>query len=139
MKFEDYVSRPDQASLHVCKRYRHCKYTKRDFARLKRQRIAQGFCDADAFAVDDHLLRLIPAMIDHLADNTHTYPLNSTPEAWAKKLREIAENFRILQRLMDVTLEESGAQSYQELDDMITAAKDKAFDELKEHFFELWD
>lgn len=59
-----------------------------------RQRAVYGFCDADVWNLDYHLLTLLRETLYHLAKNHHTYPLSyDSPEEWEKELILTAKDF----------------------------------------------
>lgn len=63
------------------------------------QRIVRGFADCDIWNFDYYLTQLIADGLDQLAETTHTYPGNETPEgktfeSWQEYLHETAELFR---------------------------------------------
>ena len=56
------------------------------------QRVTKGYCDADTYDLDDHLVRYLAQTIQHLADNTHGYPGTDefpTYEHWKSYLYKI--------------------------------------------------
>ena len=61
------------------------------------QRITRGYCDVDWWDFDTYLTRLMADAIEHLADNTISYPGQGewdTPEKWDKYLRTIVIKLR---------------------------------------------
>ena len=67
--------------------------------KMKQQRITQGFCDYDAWGMNEFLATIIPAMLNKLADDGQSYAGNSKEE-WKSRLSAIAMEFEQLRELL---------------------------------------
>ena len=56
-------------------------------------RATRGWSEVDAWNADLYLAEVIAGMCRWLADNSHGYPQNETPESWRQKLLAIADGF----------------------------------------------
>jgi hypothetical protein len=60
------------------------------------QRATRGYADCDIWNMDQWLLELLPAALNHLADHHYGFPGDEefpTDEAWVNYLKEIAQLF----------------------------------------------
>ena len=107
------------------KRWRYMSPFKR--RKMKQQRITQGFCDYDAWGMNEFLATIIPAMLNKLADDGQSYAGNSKEE-WKSRLSAIAMEFEQLRELLIC-------------DNILPANRvaRKAFGDLADIFNDLWD
>lgn len=57
------------------------------------QRVRYGWCESDTWDIDSWFLKVFPNMLNHYADETHSYPGTEeypTYESWRDKLYEVA-------------------------------------------------
>lgn len=57
-------------------------------------RARHGWAPQDTWNLQRHLGEVIAGSVEHLRDNTHSYPAGTTPQEWEAILTEIAEGFR---------------------------------------------
>lgn len=127
------------AVTHMC-RYMRGKDRRTRIERYKRQRINRGFCDVDVWNMDTYLNSLIPAMLERLVEDPAGYPCTyNSIEEWRSKVLSIANDFREIERLDKMNPDEAGVADFKALGDLIETTKNRAFDALKEVFFDLWD
>lgn len=93
------------------------------------QRITKGFCDKDLYDLSEFYLNLLHQSIFEFKNNTLSHPHNMTEKDWEIVLYKISNFF--YQANME-NFENYPSKSY------TNNAKDKGFDLLKEHFFDLW-
>lgn len=92
------------------------------------QRATKGYADRDVWNMDDHLLTLMPQMLDKLRETSHGYcAAFSCEEEWFRYLNEISTHLRNA-----ANLEES---AYEEKEKEVKTALAM----LAEHWFALWD
>ena len=127
-------------TLNVDSRYRLSNRKTR--AKFKKQRSVKGFCDGDVWDMDSYLLTIIPAMLDHLAENAHGYPTEVTENGVARKmdektwpvfLHELSDRFKHIKDCVDADI--ALDQEYKKL----LLDTQKAFSLLAENFYALWD
>lgn len=111
-------------------------------SKFKKQRSVKGFCDGDVWDMNSYLLTLIPAMLDHLAENTHGYPTKIIENGVARKmdektwptfLHELSNRFKHIEDRVNADI-----ASDQEYEQLLLDTKD-AFSLLAENFYTLWD
>ena len=105
------------------------------------QRAIKGYCDYDCFALDDYYLKLLPATLLSLAENSHGYPDKyGAFENWQTKIREIATMLEEADKIDPIM--DSTSKNFEEVEDL-QKAKDillkRGFDLLCEDFWHLWD
>lgn len=127
-------------SLNVDSRYRLSNRKTR--AKFKKQRSVKGFCDGDVWDMYSYLLTLIPAMLDHLAENTHGYPTEiiengvvrkMDEKTWPAFLHDLSNRFKHIEDRVNADI-----ASDQEYKQLLLDAKE-AFSLLAENFYTLWD
>lgn len=114
------------------------KDAKRRRAKWKRQRINRGFCDWDWWDLDYFYLNLFVSSLRHYAKNTIGYNPSLAPsyEEYQQRILRLADMFEEL-----ADWEENNAdrldfeQEFKEKDELTK----KAFSELAEVFWSLWD
>lgn len=109
------------------------------------QRMTKGYCDFDCFALDDYYLKLIPATLRTLSEDTHGYPEKfNTPNKWQEELIGIAENFEAAattekEYFKDGNWIDMAIKNYEEYSNFIDSSMRAGFDGFKENFWHLWD
>lgn len=113
-------------------RRKHYGRDRRVWKKWYRQRLNRGFADCDVWAMDGYLLNLIPAMLRHLAESTHTYPISmKSGDEWSAWLNETADMFQLVaDNLFDCNPPEE--ENY-------IKVFNEAWERLREYFFDLWD
>ena len=114
------------------------KDAKRRRAKWKRQRINRGFCDRDWWDLDYFYLNLFVSSLRHYAKNTIGFSPSIAPtyEEYQARILRLADMFEEL-----ADWEENNAdrldfeQEFKEKDELTK----KAFSELAEVFWSLWD
>lgn len=114
------------------------KDAKRRRAKWKRQRIHRGFCDWDWWDLDYFYLNLFVSSLRHYAKNTIGFSPSLAPtyEEYQTRILRLADMFEEL-----ADWEENNAdrldfeQEFKEKDELTK----KAFSELAEVFWSLWD
>ena len=114
------------------------KDAKRRRAKWKRQRIHRGFCDWDWWDLDYFYLNLFVSSLRHYAKNTIGFSPSIAPtyEEYQTRILRLADMFEEL-----ADWEENNAdrldfeQEFKEKDELTK----KAFSELAEVFWSLWD
>ena len=114
------------------------KDAKRRRAKWKRQRINRGFCDRDWWDLDYFYLNLFVSSLRHYAKNTIGFSPSIAPtyEEYQTRILRLADMFEEL-----ADWEENNAdrldfeQEFKEKDELTK----KAFSELAEVFWSLWD
>lgn len=111
-------------------------------SKFKKQRSVKGFCDGDVWDMDSYLLTLIPAMLDHLAENTHGYQAEIVEngvirkmdeKTWPIFLHELSNRFKHIKNRADACIILD--QEYKQL---LLDTKE-AFALLAENLYTLWD
>ena len=51
--------------------------------RFAYQRIKYGYCDSDVWSIDYWFLNVMPAMLEHLKETTHSYPDSANSQSHA--------------------------------------------------------
>ena len=112
------------------------KYWFRSF-KYAYQRAKYGFCESDLWDLDAYLCELIPTMLRNFTKDLHGAPHeyfdpeNNSDQLWIDKVHEVAAAWEKMSDMYD------NAFDYTSEEHM--AARDKAFYELKEIFYNLWD
>jgi len=65
------------------------------------QRIHKGWRDCDVWSIDYYLSTIIPQMVRHLRDTTHSYPYRLGEKRWKRILTTIAEGFEENQKIVN--------------------------------------
>ncbi len=113
------------------------------------QRITRGYADWDVWDLDQWMLEILPRMLDQLADNTHTYPLDIGDKEWSKYLHGLASNLRLCTDEAADKLNEYYDEFHNNLilhtekkDDGFTHAHVEINDEIRDNYFkrckEIW-
>ena len=98
------------------------------------QRGLRGYSDCDLWSLDYFIAETLSKGCKHLAETTHGYPCDSSPEEWDKTLREISKEFEDYIKINDLE------EGYNKLTREEYEAKlDKMFNLLKKNFGSLWD
>ena len=117
-----------QEKFPLTYKIKHPLRTAKTFARkikFSHQRITRGWCDADAWNMGTWFLNVVPDQLRYLSNNTHSYPLSViNDKEWKQILLDMAEHFVLA--------------GYTDNEDVIKH-KDKAFELMKKHFYDLWD
>ena len=114
------------------------KDTKRRRAKWKRQRINRGFCDRDWWDLDQFYLNLFVSSLRHYAKNTIGFSpsLASTYEEYQARILRLADMFEELADWEETNADRRDfEQEFKEKDELTK----KAFTELAEVFWSLWD
>ena len=90
-------------NLNIWEEKEYCRWYRIDkkiaffFRKIKwmLQRAKYGYCDKDLWSLDYTLGNYIASSVNELANRTHGYPLNTTPEQWDEILRTIARDFYV--------------------------------------------
>lgn len=121
-----------------------------------RQRAVYGFCDADVWNLDYHLLVLFRETFYHLAKNHYGYPFSyDTSEEWEKALIQAAEDchFSIsdnyTNEYWDTFLEKNMTtqdnlfslirERNDEIYQLVEERKERALNWIVQNFSDLWD
>ena len=114
----------------------------------KIQRIKHGYSDCDVWGFDYYLLDILVGGLSRLRDHRISYPGDDiTYDEWTGILGDMVEGFKIGRELIDMDKfpyreDISNCDEYF-LEKMLTKEEqekhDKAFDLLKEWFYNLWD
>lgn len=114
------------------------KDAKRRRAKWKRQRINRGFCDWDWWDLDMFYLNLFVSSLRHYAKHTIGYSeaLAPTHEEYQARILKLADMFEELADWEEKNAERRDfEQEFKEKDELTK----KAFAELAEVFWSLWD
>lgn len=114
------------------------KDAKRRRAKWKRQRIHRGFCDWDWWDLDYFYLNLFVSSLRHYAKNTIGFSpsLASTYEEYQARILRLADMFEELANWEETKADRRDfEQEFKEKDELTK----KAFAELAEVFWSLWD
>jgi hypothetical protein len=114
------------------------KDAKRRRAKWKRQRIRRGFCDWDWWDLDYFYLNLFVSSLRHYAKNTIGYSpsLASSFEEYQARILRLADMFEELANWEETNADRRDfEQEFKEKDELTK----KAFAELAEVFWSLWD
>lgn len=114
------------------------KDIKRRRAKWKRQRISRGFCDWDWWDLDYFYLNLFVNSLRHYAKNTIGFSESLAPtyEEYQARILRLADMFEELATWEEKNVERRDyEQEAKELDELTK----KAFAELAEVFWSLWD
>jgi hypothetical protein len=114
------------------------KDAKRRRAKWKRQRIRRGFCDWDWWDLDYFYLNLFVNSLRHYAKNTIGYSpsLASSFEEYQARILRLADMFEELANWEETNADRRDfEQEFKEKDELTK----KAFAELAEVFWSLWD
>lgn len=101
------------------------------------QRITRGYADADTWNFDNYLSKIIANGTRHLANTTHSYPVQlqsgreiNEPEVWTEYLLEMANYFEMANKL---------EWDFTKNDEQVEEALRKGMEMLQEAYFHLWD
>lgn len=111
-------------------------------ARHRIQRARRGWSDADTWNLDTYLTQLIAGALTHLADRSHGYPAESSPEEWAQVLQRIAGPLAAYGRCDWETADEDLDEYLEEYRARVDAgllAAQGALRLLAKHLADLWD
>ena len=114
------------------------KDAKRRRAKWKRQRIHRGFCDWDWWDLDYFYLNLFVSSLRHYAKNTIGFSpsLASSYEEYQARILRLADMFEELADWEETNADRRDfEQEFKEKDELTK----KAFAELAEVFWSLWD
>lgn len=114
------------------------KDAKRRRAKWKRQRIRRGFCDWDWWDLDYFYLNLFVNSLRHYAKNTIGYSPSLAPsfEEYQARILRLADMFEELANWEETNADRHDfEQEFKEKDELTK----KAFAELAEVFWSLWD
>ena len=114
------------------------KDAKRRRAKWKRQRIHRGFCDWDWWDLDTFYLNLFVSSLRHYAKNTIGYSPSLAPtyEEYQARILRLADMFEELADWEETNADRRDfEQEFKEKDELTK----KAFAELAEVFWSLWD
>ena len=114
------------------------KDAKRRRAKWKRQRIHRGFCDWDWWDLDYFYLNLFVSSLRHYAKNTIGFSpsLASSYEEYQARILRLADMFEELADWEETNADRCDfEQEFKEKDELTK----KAFTELAEVFWSLWD
>lgn len=114
------------------------KDAKRRRAKWKRQRIHRGFCDWDWWDLDYFYLNLFVSSLRHYAKNTIGYSPSLAPsfEEYQQRILRLADMFEELADWEETNADRCDfEQEFKEKDELTK----KAFAELAEVFWSLWD
>jgi hypothetical protein len=114
------------------------KDAKRRRAKWKRQRIRRGFCDWDWWDLDYFYLNLFVNSLRHYAKNTIGYSPSLAPsfEEYQARILRLADMFEELANWEETNADRRDfEQEFKEKDELTK----KAFAELAEVFWSLWD
>ena len=126
------------------------------------QRITKGYCDTDLWNLDYYLICLLSEALKEFSETTYSYPMNLTEEEWRQKLLEMSNHFSNISEYTNNDINNRAEKSFDDYWDSkgtdkedklynnwIEISKDafkfreeeknKAFDMIKEWFFDLWD
>jgi hypothetical protein len=114
------------------------KDVKRRRAKWKRQRINRGFCDWDWWDLDYFYLNLFVSSLRHYAKNTIGFSPSIAPtyEEYQARILRLADMFEELADWEETNADRRDfEQEFKEKDELTK----KAFTELAEVFWSLWD
>lgn len=114
------------------------KDAKRRRAKWKRQRIHRGFCDWDWWDLDYFYLNLFVSSLRHYAKNTIGFSPSIAPtyEEYQARILRLADMFEELADWEETNADRCDfEQEFKEKDELTK----KAFTELAEVFWSLWD
>lgn len=122
------------------------KDAKRRRAKFRRQRITRGFSDWDWWDLDYFLCNLLAHSLRHYAIHTigHSPAVAPTFEEYQKRILRLADMFEEManwEETHNPTEEDiaNGFNWYKENSEQLDALTKKAFTELGEVFWSLWD
>ena len=122
------------------------KDAKRRRAKFRRQRITRGFSDWDWWDLDYFLCNLLAKSLRHYAIHTIGWSMNlaSTFEEYQERILRLADMFEEManwEETHNPTEEDiaNGFNWYKENSEQLDALTKKAFTELGEVFWSLWD
>lgn len=119
------------------------KDAKRRRAKWKRQRINRGFCDWDWWDLDYFLCNLLASSLRYYATHTIGYSpaLAPTYEDYQARILELAGMFEEMANWEEThnPPDDYGFEWYKENNEALHTLTKKAFAELAEVFWSLWD
>lgn len=95
-----------------------------------------GYTAQDYWNFDQWFVQIAQEMLSDLRENTHSHPGDLTEQEWDSILGQII--FYLGECDLD-NLDKKEFDNYQERYFYMEDCKNKAFDLLKQYFFELWD
>ena len=114
------------------------KDAKRRRAKFRKQRITRGFSDWDWWDLDYFLCNLLAKSLRHYATHTVGYSPAVAPtfEEYQERILRLADMF---EKLANWEEENVGRRDYEQQDKELNELTKKAFTELGEVFWSLWD
>ena len=114
------------------------KDAKRRKKKWKRQRISRGFSDYDWWDLDQFYLNLFVSSLRHYAKNTTGHNSSFAPsfEEYQRRILQLADMF---EKMANWEIDNADRCDYEQESKELYELTQKAFSELAEVFWSLWD
>ena len=105
------------------------------------QRGKRGYSDRDIWNMDSYLSKLLPDMLEHLANISNSYPIEISSKEWTKMLKKWAKDIRKASSKpkYPAKFTDKALEKLRKDHDEKQALIENTFTEIGEYYFNLWD